>query len=146
MYKKIRFIKKFVSILCIIFLPTILTFTCINYFKSNDSIITINNIIQCLGLSFTFTILQLLYFPDRDLSKISLSIRTLLHYFSLLIIILIWGFVFKWGNLYDFNYLLLYVLIFSLIYIILWFTLVVSLKLDNNLLNEKLNEYKKRKK
>lgn len=95
---------------------------------------------QIAIISILCALSSIFLFPDKDISKKELIIRTVLHLLSVYIIVIGFGVLWKWLDLSNIITVILMALFILFVYIIVWIIILIYEKHTSEQLNKKLRE------
>lgn len=95
---------------------------------------------QIAVISILCALSSIFLFPDKDISKKELIIRTVLHLLSVYIIVIGFGALWKWLDLSNITTVILMALFILFVYIIVWIIILIYEKHTSEQLNKKLRE------
>lgn len=95
---------------------------------------------QIAIISILCALSSIFLFPDKDISKKELIIRTVLHLLSVYIIVIGFGALWKWLDLNNITTVILMALFIFFVYIIVWIIILIYEKHTSEQLNKKLRE------
>lgn len=110
-------------------------------FGLGDKGITIATLLQYLLLSVLITALRLLYFTDKFVKKVSIAVRTILMFVSIIIAIAIFAAVFGWFPVHMWQAWLAFFVCFALSAGISTAVSVIKEKSDNEKLQAALESF-----
>lgn len=144
MKDKLKFLYEIKALTSMFFMGEVFIYGFISYINGINYI-NITTLIQLLLLAFIIVIFQYLFYTYDKALKISVYIRTIVHYISMLSIFVISSNIFELfdiSNMKSFNKA---AIIFTIMYIIVFTAMAIYYKITGERFNEKLNSYKNKK-
>lgn len=144
MREKLKFLYELKALTAMFFMGEVFIYGFISYLNGINYINTLT-LCQLLLLAFIIVIFQYFLFTYDKVTKISVYIRTIIHYISMLCIFIISSNIFKLFNLSNREYIIKSIFVFTIMYIWIFTAMGIYYKITGERLNQKLNNYKNKK-
>jgi len=144
MKEKLKYLYEIKALTAMFFVGEVAIYSIINYINGIDYI-KISVLLQLALLALIIVFLQyMLYTYDKAL-KISIYVRTIIHYISLLSVFIVSSNVFNLFDLSNKKNISIFSLGFTIMYILAFISMATYYKITGEKFNEKLNKYKNKK-
>jgi len=144
MKDKLKYLYEIKALTSMFFVGEVAIYSIINYINGIDYI-KISVLLQLALLALIIVFLQyMLYTYDKAL-KISIYVRTIIHYISLLSVFIVSSNVFNLFDLSNKKNISIFSLGFTIMYILAFTSMATYYKITGEKFNEKLNKYKNKK-
>lgn len=144
MRDKLKFLYELKALTGMFFMGEVFIYGFISYLNGLDYI-NILTLCQLLLLAFIIVIFQYFLFTYDKALRISVYIRIIIHYISMLSIFIMSSNIFKLFNLSNKSDIIRSIFIFTIMYICVFAAMSIYYKITGERFNQKLNKYKNKK-
>lgn len=144
MRDKLKFLYELKALTAMFFMGEVFIYGFISYLNGINYI-NIITLIQLLFLALIIVIFQYLFYTYDKALKISVYIRTIIHYICMVSIFIISSNVFNLFNLSSMKDISKSVVLFTIMYMWVFIAMSIYYKITGERFNEKLKKYKNKK-